>query len=206
MAAGHGWITAARSLLGQRSCGTAGTSAPTPDHTLFKWHTYGRSNSETLKTLFTEAGPAWSSGVQHHQLLCSQFVYIFAPAFGQLSGNWTLFSSPNAFPLHQLPTVGSPSCSPGVYAAQLMLGCRWCGKPACRCIGGWSTVLPGSCVQYVGLPLGGATARLIPSAQHRAQAGNRYRCSCFPWCPSRAAGVILKVPPGAWVMSWECFM
>lgn len=136
---------------------------------------------------------------------CRASLYIFAHAFGQFLGKWTPLGSPNAFALHQLPVVCIPSCSPGVCAAQLMLGRCWCSKPACRYMGGRSAVLPGSRVQCVGLPLGGAAAWQIPSAQHKTQAGDCYRCSCFPWCPSRAAGVTVKVPFGAWVMSWECF-
>lgn len=105
--------------------------------------------------------------------ICGAILYVFAYAFGQFSRNWTLFSSPNAFPRHHLPTVCSPSCSPGVCAAQLTLGRCWCSKPACRYVGCWSAVLPSSCVQCVGLPLGGAAAQQIPSARHRVQTGDR---------------------------------
>lgn len=40
---------------------------------------------------------------------CVASLYIFAHAFEQFSGDWTLFSSPNAFPLHHLPVVCSSS-------------------------------------------------------------------------------------------------
>lgn len=76
MAAGHRCIILQPDHCEQHSCGTVGTRASTPDHILFKWHAYRRSNPETLKMFFSGAGPAWSSGVQNHQLLWSPFVHL----------------------------------------------------------------------------------------------------------------------------------
>ena len=187
---------AARSLPGQHSCGTASTRAATPDHTLLSGTPVGEAILRHPKC--SSLGLAQPGAVVFNTTsFGGASLYIFAHAFGRFSGNWTLFSSPNAFPLHHLLTVCSPSCSPGVCAAQLMLDRCWCSRPACRYLGGWDAVLSGSHVQCVGLPLGGAAAQQIPSAQHRVQAGDHYGHSCFPWRPNRAAGVTLKVPFGA---------
>lgn len=119
---------------------------------------------------------------------CGARLCMLTHAFGQFWGNRSLFSSPNVFPLNQLLMVCSHSCSPGACAAQLMLGCWWCS------VGGWSSaVLPNSLVQCVGLPW--------VVQPHRVQAGDHCKCSCFPWCPGRAAGFALMVPFGLWVMS-----
>ena len=71
---------------------------------------------------------------------CGAGLCIFAHTFGQFLGNWTLFSSPNTFPLHQLPmAVVLPALQVSVQP-QHMLGRCWCSKPACSYIGGWSAV------------------------------------------------------------------